>query len=430
MPFERYSYDMAIRLTWPLLPAVTVLLISVQAAHASETTIIAEGQYVMADGDTLALAEEKVLQRAQRRAVEEAGVYLEATFRDFEKSTGGRSTQTSSLEIRTLAAAITKTEILDSRRSFENDRPIFFVRIRAVVNLDNLQEAIRRWRSEEQFAEHFRQLQKENTELKTQLRELQATPVGVRTLVIEPPGRTGTRERARELVENAVQTQNFRQKLDMTSQAAALDPQYADPLIVRGQTYLRLVSLAYSNKSKPSEYSEYIDDARMDFDRALMINPKNAWAWLGQGDVQTWLKRPEDAARAYEHALELNPFFDVAHQRLITLYTMQARKLVTTKQWSAALAVLKKLLNPQMPDSWIPYQKDAYLLRSEIYQKLNQPTQAIEDLTVALRVEPTNAQALLARAKLYREQLQGRLAKDDFEQACILGSPEACEQLP
>lgn len=46
---------------------------------ALETTIVAEGHYVMAHGDTLAMAEERVLQRAQRRAVEEAGVYLART---------------------------------------------------------------------------------------------------------------------------------------------------------------------------------------------------------------------------------------------------------------------------------------------------------------------------------------------------------------
>ena len=421
---------MRFRHTLPFLIATIAMLPSPQDATASDTTIVAEGRYLMADGDTLALAEEKVLQRARRRAVEEAGMYLESTFHDLEKTTGGKSLQISSLEIRTIAAAITKTEILESQRSFENDRPSFFVRIRAVVNLDHLQAAIRRWQSEQQLAEHFRRLQKENAELKAQLHELKTTSVGVRTLIIETPGRSGAREQARTLVDKAILTQNLRQKLDMMSQAATLDPQFVDPLIVRGQTYLRLVSAAYSNKSKPSEYSEYIDNARMDFDRALMIDPKNTWALLGQGDVNTWRQRPDDAAHSYEQALELNPFFDVAHHRLITLYTTQARKLTTMKQWVPALAVLQKFLSPQVPDSWIPYHKEAYFLRSDIYKKLNQPTQAIEDLSMVLRVEPKDAHALLARAKLYQEQLRGRLAKDDFERACILRLAEACEQLP
>ena len=410
--------------------SLSILFLVAPGATATEATVVAEGQYAMADGDTLAMAEDKVLQRAQRKAVEEAGIYLESTFHDYESVRNGKRTQISSLEIRTLAAAITKTDVLESRRSFEHDRPVFTIRIRAVVNLDQLQEAVRRWRSEEQFAAHFRQLQKENAELKAQLRETQAPPSGVRTLVIEPPGRTGPQEQARHLLDTALHSHNLRQKIDLTSQAATLDPQFVDPLIVRGQTYLKMVSLAYSNKSRPSEYSEFIDCARMDFDRALILDARNPWALLGQGDVNTWLNQPEEAERAYTQALDIDPFFDIARQRLIRVTTTQARKLVSAKQWGPAMATLNRTLNSSVSESWIPSQKEAYLLRGELHQKLNQSAQAIDDLSVVIGIDPTHVQALLMRGKLYQEQQQGRLAKEDFEQACILGAPAACEQLP
>lgn len=421
-----------VRATW--LPFTLIILVLSMPfawnASATETTVVAEGQYVMADGDTLAIAEERVLQRAQRKAVEEAGIYLESTFRDYETVRNGKSTQISSLEIRTLTAAITKTDVLESRRSFENNRPVFTVRIRAVVNLDHLQEAVRRWRSEEQLAAHFRQLQKENAELKAQLREMQTPVSGVHSLAIEPPGHAGSQSHARRLVDNAVHSHNLRQKIDLTSQAATLDPLYVDPLIVRGQTYLRLASLAYSNKSRPSEYSEYIDNARMDFDRALLLDAKNPWALLGQGDANTWLNQHEAAGNAYKQALEIDPFFDIARQRLIRVTTTQARTLISTKQWAPAMTVLNSMLDSSVPDSWIPFQKEAYLLRAELHHKQHQSARAIDDLTVVLGIDPTHVQALLMRGKLYQEQLQGRLAKEDFEQACILGSTAACEQLP
>jgi Tfp pilus assembly protein PilF len=83
-----------------------------------------------------------------------------------------------------------------------------------------------------------------------------------------------------------------------------------------------------------------------------------------------------------------------------------------------------------MPDGWMPYYKEAYLLRSDLYRKLDQRAQAIDDLSAILRAEPADILALLTRATLYREQLQGRLAKEDFEHACMLGSAEACKQIP
>lgn len=288
--------------------AVTSFFLIYKPSSASETMVVAEGRYVMGDSDTLALAEERVLRLAQQRAIEEAGLYIESTFQDIEKASSGKSFQSSSLEIRTIAAAITKTEILESRRSFDNERPSFYIRIRAVVDLDNLHATVRRWQSEERFAEHFRRLQSENAELKAQLHQLRTSPTGVRTLTIEPLGYTKDREQARILVEKAIFSQHLPQKLDLTSQAAALDPQSVEPLIVRGQTYLRLASAAYSNKSRPNEYSKYIDNARMDFDRAILIDLKNTWALLGRGDVDTWLHRSNEAAHAFEQVLELDPF--------------------------------------------------------------------------------------------------------------------------
>ncbi len=409
---------------------ISLLLSPTAISFASTKTVIAESLYVMADGDTLVIAEEKALQRAQRKAVEEAGVYLEATFHDIERESGGRTSQTSSLEIRTITAAITETEILESRRSFEQDRPVFFIRIRATVNLDSLAEAIKRHQSDQQLAQHFRQLQQENQQLRAQLRELQQQPVGVRMLAIEPSGKSDVRQQARTVLDQAIHTQNLRDKLQLSTEAAALDDRYVDPLIVRGQTYIQLTSLAFAERASASAYAEYLEKARADFDRAIALDGKNLWAWIGKGDAQSWLQHQDEAAAAYEQALDIDPFADIARQRLISLYTTQARRQADAKRWQQALGTLKKLLNAQTPDIWIPYQKEAYLLRSDIYLKLNQPDQALSDLSTVIQIDPTNTGALVTRAKLYRDRLQGRLAKDDLERACVLGSISACEQLP
>lgn len=409
---------------------IVLLLGGPPAFSASTKTVIADAEYVMADGDTLAIAEEKVLQRAQRRAVEEAGMYLESIFHDVEKESGGRSTQTSSLEIRTIAAAVTETEILEARRSFKLDRPVFFMRIRATVNMTSLAEAIRRLQSDQKLAQHFRQLQQENHQLRSQLQELQQQPSGVRMLAIDPTGKSTSHQRARAMLETALHTSNLWDKIQLSTDAAILDDRYVDPLIVRGQTYLRLVSLAFSQQTQPAQYTNYLDKAGIDFDLALRLDDKNIWAWVGKGDVLRWLKQWDEAAAAYEQVLEVDPFADIARLRLIDLYTTQARRQAGAKSWHQALATLKKLLKAETPESWIPYQKEAYALRSEVYLKLNQPEEAIEDLSTVIRADPTNLAALVTRAKLYQERSQGRLAKDDLERACVLGSNSACDQLP
>ena len=249
-------------------------------------------------------------------------------------------------------------------------------------------------------------------------------------LTIDPTGKSTSQQRARAMLETALHTSNLWDKIQLSTDAAALDDRYIEPLIVRGQTYLRLVSLAFSQHTQPGQYTTYLDKAGTDFDLALRLDDKNIWAWIGKGDVLKWLKQWDEAAAAYEQVLELDPFVDIARLRLIDLYTTQARRQANAKSWHQALATLKKLLKAETPQSWIPYQKEAYTLRSEIYLKLNQPEEAIEDLSTLIRADSTNLAALVTRAKLYQEQLQGRLAKDDLERACVLGSNSACEQLP
>jgi tetratricopeptide (TPR) repeat protein len=293
-----------------------------------------------------------------------------------------------------------------------------------------LAEAIRRFQSNQQLTQHFHRLQQENHHLRAQIQELQQQPIGVRMLAIDPNGKPASYQRAHTILETALHTSNLRDKIQLSTDAASLDDRYVDPLIVRGQTYLRLVSLAFSQRGQALDYADYLDKARIDFDRAIALDAKNIWAWVGKGDVLTWLKQLDEAAAAYEQALALDPFADIARQPLIGVYTTQARLQANAKSWHQALATLKKILNSQTNTSWIPYQKEAYALRSEIYLQLNQPEQAIEDLSTVIGVDPTNTKALLTRAKLYQERLQGRLAKDDLERACIIGSVQACEQLP
>jgi len=281
-----------------VLAAALFLALTPTVRGGATKTVTAEARYVMADGDTLSSAEEKVLQRAQRRAVEEAGVYLESTFYDLEKQSQGRTTRQTSWEIRTIAAAITETEILDSSRAFENERPVFFMRIRATVDIQQLGDAVRRLQSEAQLANHFHELQQENLHLRSQLRELQQEPAGVRMLVIEPTGKAEPVARAKQQLETALHTPDLWKKIQLASDAAQLDPNSAEPLIVRGQAYLRLVSVAYSERSGASGYSDYIQKARQDFEQALQRDSKNPWAWIGKGDVDTWLKRTDEIGRA------------------------------------------------------------------------------------------------------------------------------------
>ena len=389
--------------------------------------IEADAVYTMGDSDTLAGAEENALLRAKRKAVEMAGVYIEATSHDVERSSVEKTTHLNSLGVRTIAAAVTETEILDKRRTLEEGRLTLYVKIRAKVHVDWLQDAVKRLKSDEQLAEHHHQLHLEYTQLKAQLdrlrkqaREGEQSPSG------HAPTAQRNRRRAQDLVRAAVETRTVTDKIDLTTRAISSDDQYVDAYIIRGQTYLKIASATYSKKEKRSELTQYVQWAIADFNRALALSPSSTWALLGRGDALTWQRKPQEAAKDYEQTLQIDPLFDVGRQRLIALYTGIAKKQIQARRWQEALDTLQKLLADESAKSWVALQKEAYMLRSRIYEQLSQPERAVNDLTTVVGVDPGNADALLFRAKLYRRLMQGRLAKEDFERACGLGVDEAC----
>lgn len=408
-----------------LLLAVSWMAAPTRADEPHVKVVTAEASYVMGDNDTLAGAEEYVLTRAKRQAVEEAGVYIEAASQDIEQHADGRTTHLNSLSIRTIAAAITQTEVLEKRRMLDGDRIIFHVKIRATVNLDMLEEAIKRQKAYEQLAEHHHLLHAENNQLKAELDELRRQLRESRMVVPAKGQVLRNRRAAMDLVHAAVQSRQFSDKIELTTKAIAADDEYVDAYIVRGQTYLGIAS-ANSKKSPRAELNEYVDRAIADFDHALTLDPSSPWALLGKGDALTWKKNTEEAAKYYERALQADPLFDIAQQRLIALRTATARKLVAARQWRQALATLDPLLNQDESLSWVFHKREAYILRSQVYAHLDKLPQAVADLTTVLRVDPANRQALLLRARLNERLHQGLAAKNDLEQACGLGSDEAC----
>ncbi len=406
--------------------AIAALLHSGPAWGESVKEVVAEASYVMGDADTLASAEHHALLRAKRKAVEAVGVYVEASSQNIETYSGGKTRHLTTLSVRTLAAAVTQTEILDRRRTLDGDRLVFYVKIKATVSLDRLAEAIRRQKAYEQLATHYRQLQTENSQLKTQLERLSHQLEQRNIEQGRHLERFRSRRTARELTRSAIRTHSLSEKIDLASRAIAADDHHVEAYIIRGQTYLGVASLTYSKKDERAELNMYAEKAIQDFSRALQLEPVSTWAYLGRGDALTWQKKIEEAIEDYERILQIDPLFDVARQRLITLYTRIAVEQAASRQWRPALKTLERALKPDRVLSWVAYQKQAYLLRSQVYSELGQLRPAIQDLTTVLQVDPNNLDALLQRADLYRRLTRAELAKQDFERACALGSVEAC----
>src|SRR5439155_8928617 len=122
----------------------------------------------------------------------------------------------------------------------DDERLVFYVKIRATVHLDTLAQAIARLQSDERLAEHHHQLQSENKQLKTELDQLRKHLQESGTRETEQASALKSRRAAGDLVRSAMQVTSLPEKIDLASQAIAVDGRNVDAYIVRGQTYLRV----------------------------------------------------------------------------------------------------------------------------------------------------------------------------------------------
>ena len=136
----------------PMLLAclLTLFALFVSPAYADTKTLTAEATYIMGDGETPSFAEAMVLQRAKQMALEEAGTYVESY-------TKVQNLNLSADEILTLIGGVIQVELLEKTRNLVGDGVRFWVKIKAVVTTDTMEELARRIKGKN-VAEEYRDL--------------------------------------------------------------------------------------------------------------------------------------------------------------------------------------------------------------------------------------------------------------------------------
>ena len=172
MPFSVRS----IRLLLVLAKTVCIFVLCLPTlVQAEAKMIMSEATYSMGDGETPSFAEAMVLQKAKQRALEEAGTYVESY-------TKVRNLDLTAEEIQTIAGGVVQVEVLEKKRSAVGEGFQFFIKIKATVTTDKMEELAQRVRGRN-VAEEYKQLQdnyarlsKEFEALKLSLTKIPAGP--------------------------------------------------------------------------------------------------------------------------------------------------------------------------------------------------------------------------------------------------------------
>ena len=154
---------------------------------------------------------------------------------------------------------------------------------------------------------------------------------------------------------------------------------------------------------KLAEQGKYSEALRC-FDRALEINPKDAFAWVGKGIVLNGLSRHEEALRCFERALAIDPKDAAA-------WNNKGNALRKLGRYSEALRCFETALeiDPKYADAW--YNKGNAL------DDLGRYVEAVECYDRALEIDPKYAKAWVVKGGVLLKQLKLEEALRCFERA-------------
>lgn len=137
--------------------AALFLLVVPLVAHAETKILTSEAAYTMGDGETPSFAEAMALQKAKQMALEQAGTYVESYTRV-------QNLDLTTEEIQTIAGGVLQVEVLDKKRSLVGDGLQIYVKIKATVTTDKMQELATRIKGKN-IADEYKKLQDEYARL-------------------------------------------------------------------------------------------------------------------------------------------------------------------------------------------------------------------------------------------------------------------------
>ncbi|KAA0257295.1 tetratricopeptide repeat protein [Deferribacter autotrophicus] len=371
--------------------------------YAETKEIISEGIYNMGDMETPFFAERMALLNAKRNALEEAGTYIES----FTKIENFKLTKD---EIKILSSGIIKLEVLDKKRLVSNNGIQFWVKIKAVIETDELTDMINIIRANEKtFLENYKKLLQDYSKVLKELDNLKkqmskTTDKQEMKMIQNQINKNRNRLLATQYYDEGfwyfLRNENFK-AIDSLSKAINLDQNNSTYYEFRSRIYMTLGQF---------------DNAIKDLNKVLELQPNKSEYYAIRGVLYSIQHQREKALSDFNIAILLDPENIEALVQRGIIYSEK-------KEYSNALSDFNKviILNPN--------KANAYSLRGTIYQKLGNYQQALNDFNKAVELNPNELLVYDQRGLLFLEIKRYNDALKDFLTACQLGDSYGCKLL-
>jgi len=365
--------------------------------------IISEGDYNMGDGETPSVAESRALLNAKRIALEQAGTYVES----YSKV---KNFQLVEDEVKVLTSGTIEVTILDKTRTIVGNGIRFWVKIKARVKLDKMEDMARTVK-DKSIIEDYKKIQREYDKNQKEMKKLKKELVMVQGEVAKKSVETriAAEEKlfqANEWFEKGLRHTIGREDdkaIEEYTQAIALNPDYVEAYIYRG--------FAYYNRGTFTSDAGQHELAVKDFRKVVAMKPGTYSAYLAQGSIYIHQKEFEKGIEEVNKAIALDPDEALAYGLRGFIYMQEKNK-----DPEKVIADSSKAINIGGLWSAIAYSNRGVTL---LFAK-KQYDRAIDDLSRAIELTPRNAPAYMARGIALAFKGEFNRALDDVSQSIEL----------
>lgn len=439
-----------------------IVLSQATTGYGKTKEIIAEGEYVMGEGETMHVSKQRAIDNAKRTALEEAGTYV----RSFTKLNNMNIMED---EVEVLSAGLMSITVLDRKKTFvaDSDAIRFYVKIKAVIETDNLKKVYDNIKKDSKIVKAYERekkarlaLEKEIAALKEDLKTAKASPEKNAAVeeTIKKIAETERRLEARQWLEKG-QLAFTRGKWDETkkhyTKAISVDPTFAEAYTARSliQTVDFNVT-EYILAGKSLKDAPELQRALEDANKAISLEPKSKSAYMQRGLVYSFMQDYKSAIEDAEMMISVFPDAGDGYLARAGAYLMMGNQDDALKDYNKAIP----LFDPKSMEAFGAYMarsmvhgmrsdygkalEDAnsaikanpnfwggYSQRGSVYIAMKDYDKSLESYNKAISMDPKNGPAYYSRSNLYTLMGKKGLAKQDIRKACELGFEIVCAML-
>jgi tetratricopeptide (TPR) repeat protein len=187
---------------------------------------------------------------------------------------------------------------------------------------------------------------------------------------------------------------------------------YFTHLIIDADLGEKTLILALEQRGRCHRLAGRLDQALIDFDHALELDPAVAWIMAERGEVCRLMGRYDEALADLNHTIELDP----GYARAIG---SRGRTYQVTGRYDEALADYNRAIELDPRYVW------AIGSRGQIYQAMERYDEALADCRRAIELDPTQMWIMVERGETYRLMGHYDEALADFNRAIESGLADA-----